>query len=94
MARPRKTKYSRNEDKKIHPVFVFRKIINFLVVLGALPAALCDSPQQGDLRLLGPPSGRGADGGARTHDRRVLADLRADSQATVPPTPHRRSRVT
>ncbi|GFO31195.1 hypothetical protein PoB_005770000 [Plakobranchus ocellatus] len=24
---------------------------------------------------------------ARTHDRRVPADLRADSQATVPPTP-------
>ncbi|GFN76458.1 Arginase [Plakobranchus ocellatus] len=44
------------------------------------------SPQQGDLRLLGPPSGRGADGGARTRDRRVPADLRADSQATVPPT--------
>ncbi|GFO03086.1 hypothetical protein PoB_002959100 [Plakobranchus ocellatus] len=45
------------------------------------------SPQQGDLRLLGPSSGRGADGGARTRDRRVPADLRADSQATVPPTP-------
>ncbi|GFO21574.1 hypothetical protein PoB_004807900 [Plakobranchus ocellatus] len=44
-------------------------------------------PQQGDLRLLGPPSGRGADGGARTRDRRIPADLRADSQATVPPTP-------
>ncbi|GFN85483.1 hypothetical protein PoB_001198900 [Plakobranchus ocellatus] len=45
------------------------------------------SPQQGDLRLQGPPSGRGADGGARTRDRRVPADLRADSQATVPPSP-------
>ncbi|GFN89461.1 hypothetical protein PoB_001596700 [Plakobranchus ocellatus] len=33
--------------------------------------------------------GRGADGGARTRDRRVPADLRADSQATVPPTPRR-----
>ncbi|GFN81722.1 hypothetical protein PoB_000822800 [Plakobranchus ocellatus] len=37
----------------------------------------------------GPPSGRDADGGARTRDRRVPADLRADSRATVPPTPPR-----
>ncbi|GFO26866.1 hypothetical protein PoB_005337100 [Plakobranchus ocellatus] len=35
------------------------------------------------------PSGRGSDGGARTRDRRIPADLRADSQATVPPTPPR-----
>ncbi|GFN78315.1 hypothetical protein PoB_000482100 [Plakobranchus ocellatus] len=47
-------------------------------------------PQQGDLRLSGPPSGQGADGGARTCDRRVPADLRADSLATVPPTPSKR----
>ncbi|GFN76911.1 hypothetical protein PoB_000341700 [Plakobranchus ocellatus] len=47
------------------------------------------SPHQGYLRLLGPPSGRGADGGARTRDRRVSGDLRADSQATVPTTPPR-----
>ncbi|GFO31800.1 hypothetical protein PoB_005830500 [Plakobranchus ocellatus] len=40
------------------------------------------SPQQGDLRLLGPPSGQGAGGGARTRDRRVPADLREDSPAT------------
>ncbi|GFO44485.1 E3 ubiquitin-protein ligase pdzrn3-like [Plakobranchus ocellatus] len=45
------------------------------------------SPQQGDLRLSGRPSGRSAGGGARTHDRRIPADLRADSLATVPPTP-------
>ncbi|GFN89900.1 hypothetical protein PoB_001640600 [Plakobranchus ocellatus] len=45
------------------------------------------SPQQGDLRLSGPPSGQGAGGGARTGDRRVSADLRADSLATVPSTP-------
>ncbi|GFO12485.1 hypothetical protein PoB_003899000 [Plakobranchus ocellatus] len=45
------------------------------------------SPQQGDLRLSGPPSGQGADGGARTRDRKVPADLRANSLATVPPTP-------
>ncbi|GFN88539.1 hypothetical protein PoB_001504500, partial [Plakobranchus ocellatus] len=35
------------------------------------------SPQQGDLRLLSPPSGQDAGGGARTRDRRVPADLRA-----------------
>ncbi|GFN89238.1 hypothetical protein PoB_001574400 [Plakobranchus ocellatus] len=45
------------------------------------------SPQQGDLRLSGPPSGQGAGGEARTCDRRVPADLRADSLATMPPTP-------
>ncbi|GFO39400.1 hypothetical protein PoB_006590500 [Plakobranchus ocellatus] len=45
------------------------------------------SPQQGDLRLLGPPPGRDADGGARTRDRWLPADFRADSQATVPPKP-------
>ncbi|GFO38395.1 hypothetical protein PoB_006490000 [Plakobranchus ocellatus] len=45
------------------------------------------SPQQGDLRLSGLPSGQDAGGGARTRDKRVPADLRADSLATVPPTP-------
>ncbi|GFO46684.1 GDP-mannose-4,6-dehydratase [Plakobranchus ocellatus] len=45
------------------------------------------SPQQGDLGLSGPPSGQGAGGGARTRDRMVPVDLRADSLATVPPTP-------
>ncbi|GFO15133.1 amine oxidase [Plakobranchus ocellatus] len=44
-------------------------------------------PQQGGLRLSGPPSGQGAGSGARTRDRRVPADLRADSQATVLSTP-------
>ncbi|GFN74732.1 hypothetical protein PoB_000123800 [Plakobranchus ocellatus] len=49
----------------------------------------CDEarPQQGDLRLSGPPSGQGIGGGARTRDRRVPADLRAESLATVPPAP-------
>ncbi|GFN99020.1 hypothetical protein PoB_002552600 [Plakobranchus ocellatus] len=45
------------------------------------------SPQQGDLRLSGPPSGQGASSGAQTRDRRVPTDLRADSLATVPSTP-------
>ncbi|GFO48215.1 hypothetical protein PoB_007472000 [Plakobranchus ocellatus] len=42
------------------------------------------SPHEGDLWLKGPPSGRGAGGGAQTCNRSVSADLRADSQATVP----------
>ncbi|GFO19751.1 hypothetical protein PoB_004625600 [Plakobranchus ocellatus] len=42
-------------------------------------------PQQSDLRLSGTPSGQGAGGGAQTSDRRVLADLRANLLATVPP---------
>ncbi|GFO46349.1 hypothetical protein PoB_007285400 [Plakobranchus ocellatus] len=42
-------------------------------------------PQQGDLRLSGPLSDQGAGGRARTRDRRVPADLRADSLVTVPP---------
>ncbi|GFN98545.1 hypothetical protein PoB_002505100 [Plakobranchus ocellatus] len=41
---------------------------------------------RGDLRLSGPPSGQGADGGAGTRDRSVPADLRGDSLAPVPPT--------
>ncbi|GFO49434.1 hypothetical protein PoB_007593900 [Plakobranchus ocellatus] len=45
------------------------------------------TPQQGDLRLSGFPSGQGVDGGARTRDRKVAADIRADSLATVLPTP-------
>ncbi|GFO09119.1 hypothetical protein PoB_003562400 [Plakobranchus ocellatus] len=42
------------------------------------------SPQHSDLRLSGPLSGQGAGGRARTPDRRVPADLRADSLSTVP----------
>ncbi|GFO21852.1 hypothetical protein PoB_004835700 [Plakobranchus ocellatus] len=43
--------------------------------------------QQDDIMLSAPPSGQGAGGGARTRDRRIRADLRADSLATVPLTP-------
>ncbi|GFO35055.1 hypothetical protein PoB_006156000 [Plakobranchus ocellatus] len=43
------------------------------------------STQQGDLRLLGPPSGQSAGGGTGTRDRRIPADLRPDSPSTVPP---------
>ncbi|GFN86950.1 hypothetical protein PoB_001345600, partial [Plakobranchus ocellatus] len=44
-------------------------------------------PQQGDLRLSGPPLGHGASGRARTCDRRVPADLGVVSLATAPPRP-------
>ncbi|GFO21083.1 hypothetical protein PoB_004758800 [Plakobranchus ocellatus] len=42
-------------------------------------------------RLSGPPSGQGAGGGARTRNRRVPADLKAHSLATLPSTPRFRS---
>ncbi|GFO16793.1 hypothetical protein PoB_004329800 [Plakobranchus ocellatus] len=44
-------------------------------------------PQKGDLRLLGSPAGQGNSSGARTHDRRIPADLREVSLTTVPPKP-------
>ncbi|GFO36416.1 hypothetical protein PoB_006292100 [Plakobranchus ocellatus] len=44
-----------------------------------VPEGIYASPQQGGLRLLGPPSGQGAGGGARTRVRRVPADLRSNS---------------
>ncbi|GFN95733.1 hypothetical protein PoB_002223900 [Plakobranchus ocellatus] len=65
--------------------FALRSAWSLLSQDRAPPWATC--PQQGDLRLSGPPSGHGAGSGARTRDRRVPADLRADSQATVLPTP-------
>ncbi|GFO11762.1 hypothetical protein PoB_003826700 [Plakobranchus ocellatus] len=45
-------------------------------------ATQCQKP--GNLRLSGPPSGHGTSGGARTCERRVPANLRADSPATMP----------
>ncbi|GFO21098.1 hypothetical protein PoB_004760300 [Plakobranchus ocellatus] len=44
-------------------------------------------PQQADLRLSGPPSGQGAGNGVRTRNKRIPTEIRADSLATVPPTP-------
>ncbi|GFO31685.1 hypothetical protein PoB_005819000 [Plakobranchus ocellatus] len=58
---------------------------NFVGVL----ADEMNSPQQGDLRPWDPPPGQVAYDEARNRDRRVPADLRADSPATLPPTPHR-----
>ncbi|GFO19970.1 hypothetical protein PoB_004647500 [Plakobranchus ocellatus] len=51
------------------------------------------NPQQGDLRLSDSPYGQGAGSGARTRDRRVPTDLRADSQATMLPTPHKNTGI-
>ncbi|GFO02245.1 hypothetical protein PoB_002875000 [Plakobranchus ocellatus] len=52
------------------------------------------SPQQSDLRFEGPPSGRHADGWARTRDRRVTVDLGAESLATVLSTPPAQETIT
>ncbi|GFO41585.1 hypothetical protein PoB_006809000 [Plakobranchus ocellatus] len=52
-----------------------------------LVGRLATRPQKDDLRLSGFTSGQGASGGARTHVRGVPTDFRADSLATVPPTP-------
>ncbi|GFO11310.1 hypothetical protein PoB_003781500 [Plakobranchus ocellatus] len=64
-----------------------RRVPGYPTPVKQSPMYMTTSPQQGDLRLSGPPSGQGASGGARTCDRRAPADLRADSLATVPPTP-------
>ncbi|GFN91085.1 hypothetical protein PoB_001759100 [Plakobranchus ocellatus] len=47
------------------------------------------SPQQDDFRLSGPPSGQRQSAGsrARTRERRIPVEFRAESLSTVPPTP-------
>ncbi|GFO37113.1 hypothetical protein PoB_006361800 [Plakobranchus ocellatus] len=78
-----------------HCIGHIKKYMFGLGLLGSLVFFLyIASPQQGDLRLLGPPSGQGANSGARTRDRRVPAGLRADLLATVPPTPPPREQGT
>ncbi|GFO36261.1 hypothetical protein PoB_006276600 [Plakobranchus ocellatus] len=52
-----------------------------LSTLEAVGCLYIASPQQGDIRLSGLPSGQGAGAGARTRDRM------AASLSTVPPTP-------
>ncbi|GFO19029.1 hypothetical protein PoB_004553400 [Plakobranchus ocellatus] len=76
------TTWSFSERGNIHRAF-------YVWINVSLSFLYMASPQQGDLRLSGPPSGQGAKSGARTRDRRVPADLRADSQATVLPKPPR-----
>ncbi|GFO42298.1 hypothetical protein PoB_006880300 [Plakobranchus ocellatus] len=75
-------------SKATNPTTTF--LILLLALFNFTTSSTSDSlTQQGDLRLLGPPSGQGAGSGARTRDRRIPADLRADSLTTVPPTPLR-----
>ncbi|GFN82840.1 hypothetical protein PoB_000934600 [Plakobranchus ocellatus] len=59
---------------------------------GALPPNF--ENLRGNVNLAIQKERQDADGGARSRDRRVPADLRADPQATVPPTPwgHRKRR--
>ncbi|GFO33053.1 hypothetical protein PoB_005955800 [Plakobranchus ocellatus] len=66
---------------------VKQKYIIFIQGLTAPWFVYIASPQRGDLSLSCPPSGQGAGGGAQTSDRRVPADLGADSLAIVSPTP-------
>ncbi|GFO35571.1 hypothetical protein PoB_006207600 [Plakobranchus ocellatus] len=58
-------------------------ISGFQALLQAKTSLAARTREQGDLRLSGPPSGKGAGGGARARDRRVPTDLRADSLVTV-----------
>ncbi|GFO01652.1 hypothetical protein PoB_002815700 [Plakobranchus ocellatus] len=78
-----------------------KKLAHFYQIFSHMAAAsfafktrcpIFKNPQQGNLRLSGLLSGQGVGGGARTRDRRVPADLRADSLATVPPKRRRRRR--
>ncbi|GFO01715.1 hypothetical protein PoB_002822000 [Plakobranchus ocellatus] len=81
--RDRNVFYPYNEADKNTPAHVFlacdKKDFGFGFFLYTA------SPQQSDLRLSGHPSGRSAGGGSRTRDRRVPAELRADSRATDAP---------
>ncbi|GFN76465.1 kinesin-like protein [Plakobranchus ocellatus] len=62
--------------------YIFETFQKFCELLGCIYIAC---PQHGDLRLSGPPSGQRASGGAQAHNRRIPADLRADSLSTLPP---------
>ncbi|GFO19950.1 hypothetical protein PoB_004645500 [Plakobranchus ocellatus] len=59
------------------------KVFSLLIIILEFGFLCISSPQQGDLRLSGLPSGQSAGGGARTRDRGIRADIRADSLATV-----------
>ncbi|GFO37760.1 hypothetical protein PoB_006426500 [Plakobranchus ocellatus] len=64
-----------------------RLLIKGLGVFNTLAPIMVENSQHGDLMLLGHPSGQGAGDGARSCDRKVPEDLRADSLATVLSTP-------
>ncbi|GFO07796.1 hypothetical protein PoB_003430100 [Plakobranchus ocellatus] len=66
---------------------IHRKIMHQSPELMTLSRRKQFDPQQDDPRLSGSPPDQGPGGGARTRDRRVPANLRADSLATMPPTP-------
>ncbi|GFO17374.1 hypothetical protein PoB_004387900 [Plakobranchus ocellatus] len=67
---------------KFHYLVKYTLSLTLFDVLGKKKFWNEASPHQGDLRLSGPPSGQGAGGGARTRDRKVPADHRADSLAS------------
>ncbi|GFO15870.1 hypothetical protein PoB_004237500 [Plakobranchus ocellatus] len=46
-------------------------------------------PQQGDIRLSGPPSGQGTGGEVQTPDGGIPPDIRADLLSTAPSMLHR-----
>ncbi|GFO27560.1 hypothetical protein PoB_005406500 [Plakobranchus ocellatus] len=79
---------ARTRDKRIprDGFVIHRSTVSKSKCFGYLVASDA-SPQQGDLRLPGPPLGHGAGSGARTRHRRVPADLMADSLTTLLPTP-------
>ncbi|GFO45975.1 hypothetical protein PoB_007248000 [Plakobranchus ocellatus] len=65
---------------------------SFILILKSLQGRVLNtakkpSLQKGDRRLSSLTSGQGAGVGTRTSDKRVPADLKADSLATVPLTP-------
>ncbi|GFN95322.1 hypothetical protein PoB_002182800 [Plakobranchus ocellatus] len=64
-----------------------RRVLDGGIICDLASTGSHPSPQQGDLRLSDPPSGQGAVGGARTRDRRLPDEIRADSLSTTPATP-------
>ncbi|GFO05193.1 hypothetical protein PoB_003169800 [Plakobranchus ocellatus] len=73
----------------VQPLFFSSRYLNyvegFLISFMSICFNRLFNPQQGDPRLSGAQSGQGVGRGARTCDRRVPANLRVDSLATVPP---------
>ncbi|GFO22531.1 hypothetical protein PoB_004903600 [Plakobranchus ocellatus] len=78
-------------DDRVRPTMSSRRTHRLLrptgPVLSKTTIGIGRHDQTGSVFNHGPPSGQGAGSGDRTRDRRVPADLRADSQATVLPTP-------